>query len=93
MKYLVIPTGSSIAMAASSSVGGAEDNDERSESESAMVDVVGRWCEGQGWRPRRKRHVGSTCTCARSFNGILYATEQFTMRFGGNHSASVYNCQ
>jgi hypothetical protein len=29
-------------MAASSSVGGADDSDESSESEGAMVDVVGR---------------------------------------------------
>jgi hypothetical protein len=42
LKYLVIPTGSSTAMAASSSVGGADDSDESSESEGAMVDVVGR---------------------------------------------------
>lgn len=42
LKYLAIPTGSSTAIAASSSVGGADDSDERSESEGAMVDVVGR---------------------------------------------------
>ena len=41
LKYLAIPTGSSMAMAASSSVGGADESEERSESEGAMIDVVG----------------------------------------------------
>lgn len=44
LKYFAMPTGSgsSIAMAASSSVGGADDSDDSSESEGAMVDVAGR---------------------------------------------------
>jgi hypothetical protein len=51
LKYFAMPTGrSSIAIAASSSVGGADDNDD-SESEGAMLEVVvgesWRWCEGQ----------------------------------------------
>lgn len=40
LKYLVIPTGSSTAMeAGSSSEGGADDSDERSESERDMLDM------------------------------------------------------
>lgn len=46
LKYFAIPTGSgsSIAIAASSSVGGAEDSDDRSESEGAMLGVVEDRC-------------------------------------------------
>ena len=40
LKYLVIPIGLSTSMAVSSSVGGAEDNDEESESEGGMLTVV-----------------------------------------------------
>lgn len=47
LKYFAIPTGSSIAMAASSSVGGADDNEETSESEGDMVEVMGDDGEGE----------------------------------------------
>jgi hypothetical protein len=40
LKYFAIPSGSSMAMAASSSVGGADESEERSESECAMIDVM-----------------------------------------------------
>ena len=40
LKYFAIPVGCSIAMVASSSVGGADDNDESSDSEG-MVEVMG----------------------------------------------------
>ena len=41
LKYFAIPTGAaSISIAASSSVGGADDNDERSDSEGAMLGVL-----------------------------------------------------
>lgn len=40
LKYFAIPVGWSIAIVASSSVGGADDNDESSESEG-MVEVMG----------------------------------------------------
>jgi hypothetical protein len=47
LKYLVMPTGSSTAIGAtSSSEGGADDRDERSESERDMLDMVvllSRW--------------------------------------------------
>ena len=37
LKYLAMPTGWSIAMAASSSVGGAEESDDKSDSECDML--------------------------------------------------------
>lgn len=41
LKYFVIPTGAaSTSIAVSSSVGGADDNEERSESEGAMLGVL-----------------------------------------------------
>jgi hypothetical protein len=40
LKYFAIPAGFSTAIAASSSVGGADDNDESSESEG-MIEVPG----------------------------------------------------
>jgi hypothetical protein len=40
LKYFAIPVGRSIAIVASSSVGGADDNDESSESEG-MVEMMG----------------------------------------------------
>ena len=42
LKYLAMPVGSSTSISGSSSVGGAEDNDEESESEGDMFDVVVR---------------------------------------------------
>lgn len=51
LKYFAMPTGVSSTAIASSSVGGADDNDDRSESERVMLKLVvgkvGRWCEGQ----------------------------------------------
>jgi hypothetical protein len=40
LKYFAMPKGLSTSMAVSSSVGGADDNDEESESEGAMLEVV-----------------------------------------------------
>jgi len=48
LKYLVMPTGSSTAIGAfSSSVGGADDSDDRSESEREDMLDLG-WCSASG---------------------------------------------
>lgn len=44
LKYFAMPVGLSISMAVSSSVGGADDSDEESESEGAML--KGGCCKG-----------------------------------------------
>lgn len=67
LKYLAMPTGSSIAMAASSSVGGADDSDEISESESDML--CGLWWRDGGRRKCARRSVTSGSSARRLFNG------------------------
>lgn len=68
LKYLVMPTGSSTAMGAdSSSDGGADDSDERSESESDMLDMfaeVGSGCveKERRWASARRKKFYCTTT-------------------------------
>lgn len=50
LKYFAMPVGLSTSMAVSSSVGGADDNDEESESEGAMLEGGRGGCEGQRFK-------------------------------------------